>query len=887
MWIGIREKVAGPWGYFKFPGQGARDTPGAPLRTLVEIIMIAPGKNAKAFRVHCADMLARVFVGDMAATAPLSKGADAPPEPIPPTEDADTPLPEDVIPLSPPQDNTVDPEHSQAECEQGCLSYNHVMDSIRRVKDTDIKDGIGQECVGYGRVLDVIQLVSGQDRATARSTWKRMNDNQSEGVAFCHPFQFSAFAFPDSNRQTTPVAPLKTLIEIIMITPGKNAKAFRVHCAEMLSRVFDGDPKMHVHISDQIGNLAATGVAPALSESPQRDQLTYQQVMDAVRRVTCEEANEAHLPEVTGYGKVHDVLMLCTGQTRDEARKTWSRMKPGTEAKSLACMTFVFKDSNGHATPVAPLKTLIEIIMIAPGKHAKTFRVHCAETLCRVFAGDPNAQVVLEGNVMKLTPLQELNEQTTDSVEASTPLSGHLTYHQVMNSIRRITQLEARRSGMDNLQGYGRVLDVLVLCNNSTRVQARKDWYKIKEGSHLGDSLQTVEYFAFEGGNGQETPVAPLKTLIEIIMIAPGKNAKTFRVHCAEMLTRVFAGDPNMHVVIEKNYQLMSADCRRDLLREVPGAAPVHVDDEASTSTAHDTTANSAPSPSSSSDAADTWIATTPGNALASRARFQSALNQLVLKKLELGAIPGLESAAIPPDDLSQTGTYAWAMGVIMLCGYLVLIIKPGGSFYGQGGMHARLTDACSKFLDASSARTMFAIPEPAGRIVSQVETNMKQVLSNKGNAFQMGSSEFWGIVLPPCMDPANEVRALTGQLRSCLPKQVVCLPTVPQVIDDAFKAATAAMHTGSACDVSGKLWEDSNGHQFHVQALQSAQRKESEKREHETRRMCVQESTKQVAHAAQQAAYSAQQARAVAVQELARNGFSLEAIQTLLPVPQ
>lgn len=43
--------------------------------------------------------------------------------------------------------------------------------------------------------------------------------------------------------------------------------------------------------------------------------------------------------------------------------------------------------------------------------------------------------------------------------------------------------------------------------------------------------------------------------------------------------------------------------------------------------------------------------------------------------------------------------------------------------------MCARLDDARSKFLDASSACIMFAIPEAVGRIVSQGETNMKQVL--------------------------------------------------------------------------------------------------------------------------------------------------------------
>ena len=127
-------------------------TPVAPLKTLVEIIMIAPGKNAKAFRVHCAEMLTRVFARDMAATAPLPKGADAPPESIPPTEDVDVPLPEDAASSSTSQDNTVDMTNAQAECEQRCLSYQHVMDSLRRVKQSDIRNNKGVEYMGFGKV---------------------------------------------------------------------------------------------------------------------------------------------------------------------------------------------------------------------------------------------------------------------------------------------------------------------------------------------------------------------------------------------------------------------------------------------------------------------------------------------------------------------------------------------------------------------------------------------------------------------------------------------------------------------------------------------------------------------------------------------------------------
>ena len=148
----------------------------------------------------------------------------------------------------------------------------------------------------------------------------------------------------------------------------------------------------------------ASTSAMALPQSSEPfQQVTYQHVMTSVRRVTEQEANDAGMPEAAGYGKVHDVIILCTGQNRDEARKTWSTLKKESEGKLLA---FIFPGSNGHKTPIASLKTLLEIVMIAPGKIAKTFRTHCAETLCRVFAGDPNLKPELDANLLAMSPTE-------------------------------------------------------------------------------------------------------------------------------------------------------------------------------------------------------------------------------------------------------------------------------------------------------------------------------------------------------------------------------------------------------------------------------------------------------------------------------------------------
>lgn len=85
--------------------------------------------------------------------------------------------------------------------------------------------------------------------------------------------------------------------------------------------------------------------------------------------------------------------------------------------------------------------------------------------------------------------------------------------------------------------------------------------------------------------DGQDTPVAPLKTLLMVVQALPGENALSFQIHCMEQLCRVFAGDPSLKPELDMNFANMRPEDRRDLLKDVPGAAPVQLDtDEASTS---------------------------------------------------------------------------------------------------------------------------------------------------------------------------------------------------------------------------------------------------------------------------------------------------------------
>lgn len=111
----------------------------------------------------------------------------------------------------------------------------------------------------------------------------------------------------------------------------------------------------------------------------------------------------------------------------------------------------------------------------------------------------------------------------------------------------------------------------------------------------------------------------------------------------------------------------------------------------------------------------------------------------------------------------------------------------------------------------------------------------MKTYLVAKGNAFQIGATEFWAVMLAPGMDAASEARSLGSQLESVLPRSRALLPpTVPESVNQAFHAASDAMHGNGACNVEGKLWGDESGHHFEVQSMQNAQRDEMRRHQFE-----------------------------------------------------
>jgi hypothetical protein len=82
----------------------------------------------------------------------------------------------------------------------------------------------------------------------------------------------------------------------------------------------------------------------------------------------------------------------------------------------------------------------------------------------------------------------------------------------------------------------------------------------------------SINQYQFSGRGQREQYVLTAKQAIELLMMLPGNSAKAFRRHCTGLLTRLFAGDPALHDLLDQ-YNLVG-DAAQNLGQYLADAAP-------------------------------------------------------------------------------------------------------------------------------------------------------------------------------------------------------------------------------------------------------------------------------------------------------------------------
>jgi hypothetical protein len=399
-------------------------------------------------------------------------------------------------------------------------------------------------------------------------------------------------------------------------------------------------------------------------------------------------------------------------------------------------------------------------------------------------------------------------EKLEDFQEPVCDESASLTLQQVMDSIRRVPDGEERA-------GWGSVNDVVRLVAQHGDTHVSRDREQIfseidffSEISSDNPSVVTSENYRFPGAK-EPTLVAPYHVLVRVVWSCKGRFAQYFQARCAKLICRAFAGDDTVVDEIRANGESLDTQNRKDLVRDIPEAGSACTSNTScTTSTVHDSAAKDCGLP------------------------FEQQIASMRPDSLPIMAIPGLEMTAPDQEEFGKSGAYLFVDGMMCVCGVNVLVLKPGASFFGQGGMKARFDPIRRRYPGA--ACVMFSIPMGASD-ASKSETKMAQVLKPMGNAFQLGATETWLLTIAPGMDPADAARRISKQLHGCLSDIGKPVPaSVPETVDRAFRAAADAANASGACGIKARIWEDECGHQFHVESFEVAERIQQRQRDNQ-----------------------------------------------------
>lgn len=205
--------------------------------------------------------------------------------------------------------------------------------------------------------------------------------------------------------------------------------------------------------------------------------------------------------------------------------------KDGRGASIKSRLTRIKMNANGNKTPVTDLNTLAEVIWMLPGGKSAAYRLKSAEKIGHVLQGD---LTLFREKLMMPRPEEPVTRQSiVKKALGNVDISGGV----------RID----RASGKASMIG---VVRTIVGCKASeastrlTRLFAQDDSIP---------SIESRTAYIRINGSGKNTPVADLKTIVEMIWKLPGKASTRFRRKSAETLCRVMGGDLALVREIQQN----------------------------------------------------------------------------------------------------------------------------------------------------------------------------------------------------------------------------------------------------------------------------------------------------------------------------------------------
>ncbi|CAM9277491.1 unnamed protein product, partial [Ectocarpus sp. 12 AP-2014] len=214
----------------------------------------------------------------------------------------------------------------------------------------------------------------------------------------------------------TSVVPSEACEYILDNIPGRGWDTWRAKA----SKVFKESLKNHVE--------------HALRTQVKIDQADKQRQKQIAHRETKASSLLKALNEVNIYGTIRVDLDSCKGSIIDTIRvlcphasveyaaKMFARLleKEGNRSFIGSRVSKIRVNGCGQKTPVADVRTVVEVVWMLPGSVSKAFRRNCAETICQIMGGDIRlCRQIEENNVtwMSFDGGEVIRNALTDPIE--------------------------------------------------------------------------------------------------------------------------------------------------------------------------------------------------------------------------------------------------------------------------------------------------------------------------------------------------------------------------------------------------------------------------------------------------------------------------------------
>ena len=267
------------------------------------------------------------------------------------------------------------------------------------------------------------------------------------------------------------------------------------------------------------------------------------------------------------YLLVRDVIMLGNGSPdTQKAFRAWAEMS--VDVKTLLAPNIrkhQFPGEGNRPVYVINMRGAVQLLaMLKTEKpHIMIARGGLADTICQVWLSDlaqvRETQHEISPSVYIDESILDVNDLLKDEMNLLLPMPSYdkkmevqevkSTFANSINFDEIIPGSQVRYVIIDN-QPYFSIRDTIMVTCGKTSSQACTGWSDFR---HKNELKEYIKRHQFPGVGSREVDVISLNGLLQLVMMLPGQQARTYRLGFTNILMRYLEGDSSLCAEIQSN----------------------------------------------------------------------------------------------------------------------------------------------------------------------------------------------------------------------------------------------------------------------------------------------------------------------------------------------